>query len=251
MDVAFLWTLGSVLGISLVSLVGVLTIAFKEESVRGWMHLLVGLAAGALLGDALVHLVPEALGEINNTVHFSFAIIAGLLSFFVLEKTLRWHHHHDMHGGAHKNEVLGTLVIVADGIHNAIDGVIIAASYLVSIPVGIATTAAVFLHEIPQEIGDFSLLLHAGYSRWKALAFNFLSALTAVLGALAVFAFKDSFDAILPIAAAFTAGGFIYIAAADLIPELHETTHPKQSVLQFLAMLLGIAAMFALLAIEG
>ena len=147
-------------------------------------------------------------------------------------------------------EPVGPLVLVADGVHNFVDGVIIGASYLVSPVAGIATTIAVFVHEIPQEIGDFSLLLHAGYSRAKALFFNFLSALTAVVGTVVALWIGGEAPEITALLLAITAGGFIYIAAADLVPELHSRHAPKESVVQFVALLFGIAIMFALLLIE-
>ena len=259
MDAA-LFAVLSVLLVSLVSLVGIAFLSLQEGRLISIMHVLVGLAAGALLGDAFVHLIPEAFQEGLDGVGFSLAILAGMLIFFILEKYLRWHHHE--HDTTHTHlptseelqarsvKPLGTLVLVGDGVHNFVDGAVIAASYLVSIPLGIATTLAVFLHEIPQEISDFALLLHAGFSRARALFWNFASALTAVLGALAFLAIGTGFERIEPLAAAFTAGAFIYIAAADLVPELHETKHPGKSVVQLLAMLLGITLMFALLLLD-
>jgi len=252
-----IYTLAGVLIISLVSLVGVFFLSLKETLIKALMHLLVGLAAGALLGDALVHLVPEAFEAGLSNIAFSVSILIGMLAFFILEKYLRWHHHEHDSEHTHlptqeeligtRTKPLGVLVLVGDGVHNFVDGVIIAASFMVSPPLGIATTIAVFLHEIPQEIADFALLLHAGFSRTKALLWNFVSALTAVLGALAFFFVGSNIQGIEPIAAAFTAGAFIYIAAADLVPELQETKHPGQSMLQFVALLIGVGLMFLLL----
>lgn len=253
------YTLASVALVSAVSLAGIAFLAMRAERLRAMMHVLVGLAAGALLGDALVHLIPQAFESGLGGTNFSLAALAGIVLFFVLEKYLRWQHHE--HDALHTHmptveEVreptmpVGGLVLVGDGIHNFVDGAVIAASYAVSIPLGIATTIAVFLHEIPQEIADFALLLHAGFSRGRALFWNVVSTLTAVFGALAFLAVGKALAGIEPIAAAFTAGAFIYIAAADLVPELHETKHPGRSAVQFIAMLVGIALMFALLALE-
>lgn len=251
-----LLTFASVLAVSLVSLVGVFFLSLRGRVLGALMHVLVGLAAGALLGDAFVHLIPEAFGGGLTGSHFSLAILAGILVFFLLEKYVRWHHQHD---SSHTHlptedelksepiKPLGTLVLAGDGIHNFVDGAVIAASYLISPEVGIATTIAVILHEIPQEISDFALLLHAGFSRARALFWNFVSALTALLGAVFFFSIGDTVAGLEPIAAAFTAGGFIYIAAADLVPELHETKHPGTSAVQFVAMLVGIGLMFLLL----
>jgi len=220
------------------------------------MYLFIGLAAGALLGDAFIHLIPEAFGEgIENTT-FSLAILTGILLFFVLEKYLRWHHKQSDHSVCKPGEAcyiakkpLGTLILVGDGVHNFVDGAIIAASYAVSIPLGIATTIAVFLHEVPQEVSDFALLLHSGFSKTNALIWNMVSALVAFLGAFAFFAIGNSLEAIEPIAIAFTAGGFIYIAASNLVPELHETENPGRSAIEFFAVLIGIGLMFALLSV--
>jgi zinc and cadmium transporter len=256
-----IYTFTSIFLVSFVSLVGVFFLSLKEMRLQTIMHLLVGLAAGALLGDAFIHLIPEVFEEGLSGVIFSVAILAGILVFFMLEKYLHWQHHEHnaehthlpAHSGCEvKKQInpLGTLVLFGDGLHNFVDGAIIAASFMVSPALGITTTIAVFLHEIPQEIADFALLLHAGFSRAKALLWNFVSALTALLGAGAFFIIGGTFSGIEPVAAAFTAGGFIYIAAADLIPELHETKHPGRSALQLLAMLVGIGLMFLLLLLE-
>lgn len=253
----FLYSILSVLAIGLVSLVGVFTLALSARVLRAMIFYLVSLAAGALLGDAFVHLLPEAF-EKGDGPAMSALILAGIFLFFILEKILHWHHSHGqveecsetLASHDHCRKPLGTIVIVADSVHNFIDGVIIAVSYLVSLPVGLATTIAVVVHEIPQEMGDFGLLLHSGWSKKMALIFNFLSALAAVLGVLAVFIFGDGAEKFVPAALAFAAGGFIYIAAVDIVPELHKTVGFRKSFLQALAMLLGFGLMFALLLLE-
>ncbi len=257
MTEAFLYSFLSVLIVSVISLVGVFTLALSGRALRAMIFYLVSLAAGALLGDAFVHLIPEAF-ETGDATLISVFILAGVFLFFILEKVLHWHHSHGqveecaetIAGHDHCHKPLGTIVIVADSVHNFIDGIIIGVSYLVSLPVGLATTIAVIVHEIPQEIGDFGLLLHSGWSKRRALFFNFLSALTAVLGVLVVFVFGAGAEKFVPFALAFVAGGFIYVASADIVPELHKTTGFKKSFFQALFMLLGFALMFGLLLVE-
>ena len=184
-----------------------------------------------------------------------------MLLFFILEKFLHWHHSHsesdidEYHDCNHKDEKgcirpVGHMVLISDGFHNFIDGLIIGASFLISVPVGIVTTTAILLHEIPQELGGFGVLLHAGYSKTRALFVNFLSALLSFLGAiLALLLGTMMVDVsiwLIPIAA----GTFVYIATADLIPELHKTTVIKNSALQLLAFLIGVLAMLLLVFFE-
>ena len=235
--------------VSLISFIGIFTLSLKEQVLRKYIFIFISIAVGALLGDALIHLIPEAFDNSSNKVLTSILIIAGILFFFVLEKFLHWHHHGEDKEDSHIHPV-GKLVLFSDGIHNFIDGMIIGASFLVSVPVGLATTLAVILHEIPQEIGDFAVLLHSGYTKNRALWLNFLSALTAIAGAVVLFGLGEiaqlSSSLFLPIAA----GGFIYIAVADLIPELQKTKELKYSILQILTVIIGILAMVALTLLE-
>jgi len=248
----YLYSLLSVIAVSLVSLVGVFTLALKEKVLRKYVFLLVSLAVGALLGDAFIHLIPESFEAIGNETHVSIAVIVGILIFFILEKFLHWHHHHV---GSEESEVekvhpVGHMILISDGVHNFIDGLIIGVSYLVSIEVGIATTIAVILHEIPQEISDFGILLHAGYSKIKALWLNFLSALLSVFGAVVALMVGGSSETLTTWLIPVAAGGFIYVALSDLIPEMHKTKHIKYSILQVIAVLVGIVAMLLLLNLE-
>lgn len=241
----------SVLAISAVSLIGVFALSLKERMLRSSLFILVSLAAGALLGDAFIHLIPEAYAEAASPLSVSLAILAGVLGFFVIEKGLHWHHHQGIEGTEPAVHPIGKLVLFSDGVHNFIDGLIIGSSYLVSVEAGIATTIAVILHEIPQEIGDFGVLLHAGYTKAKALWFNFLSALASVFGAVLAFILGSSVEGLtlwlIPIAA----GGFIYIALSDLIPELHKEGSARHSALQFLWIVIGILSMVFLLGLES
>ncbi len=245
----YIYTFVSVAMVSLISLAGVFILSLKEDIMRKYIFIFISIAVGALLGDAFIHLIPEALEESTNTTLTSILIIAGIVFFFVLEKFLHWHHH-----GEDKDEVgvhpVGKLVILSDGVHNFLDGIIIAASFMISLPVGIATTLAVMLHEIPQEIGDFAVLIHSGYTRKRALWLNFLSALTAIFGAIAFFVLGEVVEAssiyFVPIAA----GGFIYIAVADLIPELHKTKEINHSIIQMVAVTVGVLVMIGLTFLE-
>lgn len=244
MTTIYLYTFGSIAVVSVLSLTGILLLSFREVIFRKCIPLFISIAVGALLGDAFIHLIPETLTE-DGTTSMSLLIIVGILSFFILEKFLHWHHHGEDTEAAHIHPV-GRLVLVSDIIHNFLDGVVIAASFLVSVPVGLATTLAVVLHEIPQEVGDFAVLLHAGYTKRRAILLNFLTALSAFFGA-AFFLVIGEYAA--PLTAYFiplTAGGFIYIAVADLIPELQKTKQLKNSLYQLAAVISGVAAMAAL-----
>ncbi len=231
------------------SFIGVLMLSLKEEVLRKYIFMFISLAIGALLGDALIHLIPEALEKSANSVSTSILVVTGIILFFVLEKFSHWHHH-----GEDKEEhgihPVGRLVLFSDGIHNFIDGIIIGASFLVSTPVGLATALAVILHEIPQEIGDFAVLLHCGYTKARALWLNFLSAVTALLGAALLFLIGEGLTVSLFWFLPLSAGGFIYIAVADLIPELRKTNELKYSILQILAISAGVFVMVALLWLE-
>ncbi len=253
MTTAYLYALGSVLVISFISLIGVSMLSLRVERLRGMLFIFVALAIGALLGDAFIHLIPEAMEETRDPAFVSLLIIAGILAFFWFEKILHWHHGH--HGdleeidSEHAVKPLGRLILVSDGLHNFLDGLIIGVSFLVSIPVGFATTLAVMFHEIPQEIGDFGVLLHAGYLKGKAILYNFLSALTSVLGVLVVIIAGESAETLVRWVVPFAAGTFIYIASADLVPELHKQ-RGNNTVLEFLAILLGVGVMYLLLFLE-
>ncbi|MCL9971852.1 MAG: ZIP family metal transporter [Candidatus Pacebacteria bacterium] len=252
-------TISSVFAVSLVSLVGIAAFSLEEKTLRKALFALVGLAAGALIGDAIIHLIPESLEVIGDERLFGLAVIGGLLVFFFLEKGLRWHHAHHGHEHEHTGHEqyergthghLAPMVIVADGVHNAIDGAVIAASFLVSPALGATTTLAVFLHEIPQEIADYALLLHSGLSRGMALFYNFLSGAMAFLGAGLVLWIGSSNELVGAYAAAATAGAFIYLAATDLIPEINKARPTRRSVIEVSAFLIGIGLMVGLSFLE-
>ena len=245
MDSIFLYTLGSVFLVSIMSFVGVFTLAMKTKHLEKILLFLVSFSAGALFGDTFIHLLPEAVNEFGFGLEVSLYLLLGIILFFIMEKFICWRHCH-IPTSTHHPHPIATMNLIGDFVHNFIDGLVIAASYMASIPLGIATTIAVLLHEIPQEIGDFGILIHGGFSKKKAIMFNFLSALAAVLGALIALYIGITSEHMLSVLIPFAAGGFIYIAGSDLIPELHKETNPKKSIIQLLAMLLGIGVMMAL-----
>lgn len=249
---------GAVALVSVVSFSGLTALALGHQTLRRVIFLLVALATGTLFGDALIHLIPEALQSGLGEAVVASTVFAGILLFFALEKFLSWRHTHGAHEEsretlqehAHSPQTIAPLVLTADFVHNAVDGVIIGASFLVSVPVGVATTLAVVLHEIPQEIADFGLLIHAGWSKGKALLWNFFSALSAFLGLLIVFVVGGRAESFVPLAAAFTAGAFLYIAGADLVPELHKTRGARRAAAQVVAIALGFGVMLLLTVLE-
>jgi zinc and cadmium transporter len=240
--------IASVTFVSLLSLIGVAFISVNEEKLRRIIFVMVSLAVGALFGDAFIHLLPEAFERSESSVKTSLYVLAGMLGFFVLEKFLLWKHQHVLES----NQVhpVGYMNLAADAIHNLIDGMIIGVAYVVSAPVGVATTIAVVCHEIPHELGNFFVLLHAGFQTRRALLFNFLSAIFAIIGtviSLVIGSYVETFSvALVPLAA----GGFIYIAGSDLVPELHKEANPVKSVVQLVAMGTGVGIMLLLKRME-
>jgi zinc and cadmium transporter len=231
--------------VSIISLTGILFIALKELTRKRILLFLVSFSAGSLLGGAFFHLIPEANEKFEHSHWVAVLVLVGILVFFAVEKFLRWRHCHVLTSCEHPHP-LGVMNLIGDGVHNFIDGLIIGASFLVDTKLGLTTTLAVILHEIPQEIGDFSVLLYASYTIKKALWYNFLSALTAVLGTMVSLVVGslvyDYSYYLMPIAA----GGFIYIAGTDLIPELHHEISFKKSLVQFLFLFLGMGLLFLL-----
>jgi len=242
----WIYTLASVLIVSLISVIGVFALAIDQKKLGRILMYLVSLSTGTLLGDAFIHLLPEAYASAKLPIIVSLSTLGGILVFFVLEKFFHWRHCHELANEEHPHP-FSFVILVGDSIHNLIDGMVIAGSFLVSVSVGIATTVAVVLHEIPQEIGDFGSLVYGGFSRKKAILFNFLSGLLAVLGAVIVLIVGRNVETLMAFLIPFTAGGFIYIASSDLIPELHKHTELKKSFGQLLMFLLGIAIMTSLI----
>jgi zinc and cadmium transporter len=231
--------------VSLVSLIGLAFVSLREEKLKQIIFVMVSLAVGGLFGDAFIHLLPESFEKLGSKLEASLYTLAGIFVFFILEKFLLWRHQHVFASG-HSIHPVGYMNLLADGVHNLIDGVIIGASYVISVPVGVATTLAVIFHEIPHELGNFFVLLYAGFSKRKALFFNFLSALFAILGtvvSLLVGTKVENFSQVmLPLAA----GGFIYIAGSDLVPELNKESTLGKSLVQMLAIGVGVGLMLIL-----
>jgi zinc and cadmium transporter len=247
MPSAWLLSIGSVAAVSALSLVGVFTLSLKPETVRKSLLILISFAAGALLGDAFVHLIPE-MAEDGLSMNESSGLLAGVIGFFVLEKVLHWHHSH-----LPQEEVLHPVAVtnlIGDALHNFVDGAIIAGGFLVSSGIGTATAIAVALHEIPQEVGDFAILVHAGLPPRRALLLNLLSALTAFAGAVLALAVDSAVENAERAIVALTAGGFLYIASSDLIPELHKEPEAGKSALQLVSLLAGLGVMVALAGLE-
>ncbi len=227
--------------ISLFSLLGMVALAIKEKVLRKILLMLVGLSAGGLIGGAFFHLLPEALeSELKPLTIFAITI-GGFLLFFLLEKFLFWRHCHKGHCDVHSFTYLN---LVGDGVHNFIDGLIIAAAFLVDINLGLVTTLAIALHEIPQEIGDFGVLIYGGFSKIKALVSNFFVALMVVVGVVVGYLVGETVQLSIPFLLSFAAGGFIYIAATDLIPEIRLEKKLGKSLISFGVFLLGILLMF-------
>ncbi len=212
---------------------------------------LVSFSAGALLGDAFIHLLPEITEKTSLNLNTSIYILSGIIIFFILEKFINWQHCHAPLNQKNHIHPFAYLNLLGDAVHNFIDGLIITSSYLISFPAGIATTLAVILHEIPQEIGDFAVLIHGGFTKSKALLLNFLTALTALVGALMAGYINSITQNIELFLVPLAIGGFIYIAGSDLIPELHKHSDKlSESILQLIAFMIGIVLMALLLVIE-
>ena len=245
MVLSWVCALTSVLVVSLISFIGVLTIFVGRQRLQPAVFVLVSLAVGAMLGDAFIHLLPEAFERASSSLDVSLYCLAGILGFFVLEKFLLWQHDHAAEH-THPVHPVGYINLVADGLHNFVDGALIGASYLVSVPIGLATTIAVLLHEIPQEIGDFGVLLHAGFSRTSALWLNFFTATLAIAGAILSLLLGGHLQHFSTVVLPFAAGGFVYIAGSDLVPELHKERQPPQAAVQMLAIGAGVGLMLLL-----
>ncbi|MDD3480712.1 MAG: ZIP family metal transporter [Patescibacteria group bacterium] len=229
--------------ISILSLVGIFTFVLGEKKLNKIALYLVAFSTGALIGGAFLHLLPEAAENSEGLSIYLYQIL-GITLFFILERFLKWHHCHEE--GECEVHTFTYMSIVGDSFHNFIDGLVIVSAFAVAPELGIATTIAVAAHEIPQELGDFGVLIHGGYSRAKALLWNFASALTAVAGTIVGYFLLNLNETLSLFLLPFAAGGFIYIAMSDLVPELHKEPRISKSVLNFLLFLLGILVMYGL-----
>lgn len=237
-----IYTLLSVIGISLVSFAGVFTLSWRKKAVHSVLSLLVALAAGTMIGTTFLHLLPEAAESLEPEKLFG-AVLISFLIFFSIERFLHWRHCHEDDCEVH---TYGYMNLLGDGVHNFLDGVIIAAAYGAGFEIGVATTVAVILHEIPQEIGDFGVLLKAGYSEKKALFMNFVSALAAVLGGVVGYVLASQSEVFVQFLTPFAAGSFLYIAGTDLLPQLQNEKSKQKSALSMFVFLGGVLLMFML-----
>ncbi len=239
----------AVIAISLVSLTGAIGLAISRASLTKIIIYFISFSAGTLLGDVFIHMLPEVMETSGWSLATSLALLSGVLFSLILEKVIHWQHCH-LPITTHHVHSFAWMNLFGDAIHNFIDGLIIGASFLVSTEVGLATTVAVLLHEIPQEIGDFGVLIHSGMSRLRALALNFLTALTSLAGVGTVALLGASSLNVEQWLVPFAAGTFIYIAGTDLIPELHKEQKPTISFIQVAAFMAGIAIMVVMLGLE-
>jgi zinc and cadmium transporter len=231
-------TVGGV-AMSALALSGSLTLLLPERQFDQVVPPLVALAAGSLIGGALLHMLPSAVAAMGNELAVYVWLTGGFVGFFVLEQFLHWHH---CHRAVHEHGPLGYLILIADGVHNFIGGLAVGAAFLVDLRVGVVTWAAAAAHEIPQELGDFGILVHAGWSKGRALAFNLASAVTFLVGGWVAYALAGSIEVtwLLP----FAAGNFLYIGAADLIPELTEHPDAGRKVLLTVTFVFGLAVLW-------
>jgi len=254
MHTVWLYAVLSVILESLVSLFGVLTLPFTGERLKGTTSVLVSLAVGAMLGDAFIHLLPEAFAKTGNPLQVSLCVLAGIFGFFALEKFLHWHHVHSLdehdHGEGAPVHPVGYMSLIAGGLDNLVDGLVIGAAFLISVSTGIAVTIAIVLHEIPKEMGEFGVLIHAGFSRPKAILYNCMTALLSVTGTVISLILGGTIANFATLVAPFAAGIFIYIAGSDLVPQLHRELKPSRSAVQLLVMAAGVAAMVLVKVLE-
>lgn len=232
---------------SIGALIGGIILLSREKFALKISHFLASFAAGILLGTAFFDLLPEALreaGELN--LNIPLWVLVGIVLFFLIERFIHWFHHHEKHHEyRQETKTIVPLIIVGDTVHNFIDGVVIAATFLTNIPLGIVTTFAVFAHEVPQELGDFGLLLHKGLARRKIILVNIASAAAALVGALLTYFLGNLLEDYIPIFLAITAGFFIYIATSDLIPEIQYEKRKNFAAIESLLLIFGIIVIFA------
>ena len=233
--------------VSLISLIGILTFIVKDGLLKKVMIFLVAFAAGGLIGSAFLDLIPEAATHITDVTRLFLYVVLGYMLFFIIEKYLHWRHCHEPECSVHHFTYLN---IVGDIVHNFNDGLIIGAVFLVDVRVGFAATLAIIFHEIPHELGNYIVLVYGGYSKRKALFFNFLSSLFAIAGTLIGYYLAGRIGGFSCVLLPLAAGGFIYIASCDLVPELHKEEDGKRSALIMATFILGIALMYLLKQID-
>lgn len=239
MEEALLYILLSTIIVSVIAFIGVFTLALSKNILNHILIVMVGFAAGGLLGGAFFHLLPESIEQCECFNVFVYLII-GFILFFIIERILFWRHCHE---GACKIHTFTYMNLIGDSVHNFIDGLVIAAAFLTNISLGWVTTLAIVFHEVPQEIGDYGVLVYGGFRRITALIFNYFTAITAVLGGIVGYYLHSYIEGMSIFLLPFAAGGFIYIASSDLIPELHKEANLKKSLLSFIFFLIGVVLM--------
>lgn len=241
MPTSLFYGLISTLVISLIGQIGFFVFILKDNLLKKILIFFVSFSAGSLIGGAFFHLLPEVIEKSDKVLSVFAWVIAGFCLFFIMEKFLRWHHCHDKECEEKKH--LGQINMVGDGIHNFLDGVIVMAAFVVSPALGLATTISIISHEIPQELGDFGVLLYSGYNKTKAIIYNFLLSAVAILGALIGYFISSEVGGFTNVIIPIAAGGFIYIAASDFVPEIHKEVNIKSSILNFIVFVLALVFM--------
>lgn len=229
--------------VSLLSLAGAFVIGMQKKNINTILFLMVSFSAGSLLGGAFFHLLPEALENSDSLYVFKIAIV-GFVLFFLVERILRWHHCHEMNCETHK--IIGYQNLVGDSVHNFIDGLVLVSAFYADFHLGIAVTFSVMLHEIPQEIGDFGVLVYSGFSKMKALGYNLFAASFSIFGVVLGYFLIEKVSSIVEMLLPFAAGGFLYIAASDLVPELHKEKKISKSLTASLFFVLALLLMLFL-----
>ncbi|TWU39909.1 zinc transporter ZupT [Novipirellula aureliae] len=232
---------------SVISLVGTVTLVIKKETLDKLLLPLVAFAAGSLIGGAVLHMIPEAVDKMHNSLAIYLWLLAGFMLFLALEQFLHWHHTHN--ATADDTPPLTYLILIADAIHNLIGGMFVAASFMVDVRLGITAWLVAAAHEVPQELGDFGVLVHGGWTTTKALIFNFFCSATFLAGGILAYAVSDQINVVFLVP--FAAGNFLYIGAADLIPEIKHHHSIKTNVLHFAAFSLGIGLLLAVRLVGG
>lgn len=234
----------SAFGIALLSIIGIIALSIKDKILHKILVLFVSFSAGTLLGGAFFHLLPEAIEGLNQPITVFQYTIIGIGVFFILERILRWHHCHEVDCEVHGH--IGHLNLIGDAMHNLIDGIILISAFSVSNSLGFAVVLSIALHEVPQEISDYGVLLYSGFKKTKALIYNFISALTVVMGVGIGYLLINEIRVLNSVLLSLAAGGFIYIAMSDLIPELHKEKNINKSVIAFIVFTIAVICMLLL-----
>ncbi|MFA5020600.1 MAG: ZIP family metal transporter [Patescibacteria group bacterium] len=236
------YSLAAALVVGLVSFVGALSLVISGDKLNRFLIYLVAFSAGSLIGAAFFHLLPEVLEASESSLQVFVSTLAGFSVFFVLERVLRWHHCHS--GSCETHQHLGWMNLIGDGFHNLIDGMVIFAAFAGGPVLGVPVTLSIILHEVPQELGDFGVLIYSGFTKRRALVYNFLSAAAALLGVLLAYFLYSYNEPMSAFLLPFAAGGFIYIAASDLIPEIHKDEKLSRAIWSYLLFIAALVFMY-------